>query len=81
MRLVPLHDWIAGLAALMLLAAGIALAILGREIPPFLQSGFALALGYVFRGGIQAANEARHRKESANDPSAGPTRPNPAGPQ
>ena len=62
MQYVAFHDLLAGLAALVLLTAVIALAVIGREIPPLLEGGFGVAIGYVFRGGVQVTNELRHRK-------------------
>lgn len=66
MQYVAFHDLVAGLAALVLLFAVITLAIIGREIPPLLEGGFGVAIGYVFRGGVQMTNELRHRNNKPN---------------
>jgi hypothetical protein len=44
------HDFIAGTAALMLLAAIIGLACIGRSVPPELSGVAGIAGGWVFRG-------------------------------
>jgi len=64
MKLIPLHDLIAGLVTVGLLVGIILLAVLGQECPDILQSGFTLALGWIFRSGVQLQNELRHQKRS-----------------
>lgn len=67
-RWVPFHDLVAGVATLGLLAGILVLAIMQIPIPGFLSGVFGLAMGWAFRGGVQAANELRHRKETNNGP-------------
>jgi hypothetical protein len=65
MKLIPFYDLVAGLASLMLIAAVITLAILGRGCPEELRSAVTLALGWIFRSGVQLQNELRHQERSA----------------
>lgn len=58
---VTFHDVIAGLFAVGLLVALVLLTVLNRAIPDFLTGAFGVAVGYVFRGGVQVANDMRHR--------------------
>jgi hypothetical protein len=64
MNLIPLKDYIAAVVTVGLLVGIILLAVLGQECPDILQSGFTLALGWIFRGGAQLQNELRHQNRS-----------------
>jgi hypothetical protein len=64
MNLIPLKDYIAGLVTVVLLVGIILLAVLGQQCPDILQTGFTLALGWIFRSGAQFANELQHQKGS-----------------
>lgn len=64
MRGIPFHDLVAGLAALMLVAGILALVFVGRPVPDFLSHAFTMALAWAARGGVQAANDLRHRNRS-----------------
>lgn len=61
------HDVIAGVMCLGLLVGILALAVLGRECPAHLENGFLLALGWVFRSGVQLQNELRHRERKGDN--------------
>lgn len=67
MEAVKLHDILGGLVALALVAGVVLLAILGRECPEQLWSGFMLAMGWLFRSGVQLQNDLRHRGRSNDD--------------
>lgn len=76
MKYLPLHDLLGGLAALGLTVGVILLAALGRECPEQLWSGFLLAMGWLFRSGVQLQNELRHRggkvdNDGSNDSGGG----------
>jgi hypothetical protein len=64
MSVVPFRDLVAAVVTLGLLAAIVALPIIGREPSPYLVNCFTLAVGWTFRAGAQAANELTHRKRS-----------------
>jgi len=65
-RWVPFHDLVAGVATLGLLAGVLLLTVLGIAVPSFLSAAFGIAIGWVFRGGVQLQNELRHRNRSNN---------------
>lgn len=65
-RWVPFHDLVAGIATLILLAGVLVLVILQITVPGFVSAAFGVAMGWAFRGGVQAANELRHRNRSNN---------------
>jgi len=61
MQGVKLHDVVAGLVALGMLGGIILLAVLQLQCPDELRNGFMLALGWLFRSGVQLQNDLRHR--------------------
>jgi len=63
-RWVPFHDLVAGVVTIGLLAGVLLLIVQGIAVPSFLSAAFGIAIGWVFRGGVQLQNELRHRKES-----------------
>lgn len=67
MQGVKLHDLLGGVVALALVAGVVLLAILGRECPEQLWSGFMLAMGWLFRSGVQLQNDLRHRGRKGNN--------------
>lgn len=66
MKDIALVDIVGGLVALALVVGVILLAVLGQECPGELRSGFMLALGWLFRSGVQVQNDLRHRGRGAN---------------
>lgn len=62
---VPLHDKLVAAVILVLLVGVLALTGLRVPIPEYLVNAFTLALGWLFRGGIQAANEYLHRNQGS----------------
>lgn len=67
MKLIPVHDIVAGVVAIGLLVVIGILAILQRPVPEIISLPFASAVTWALRGGVQAGNELRHRKKEAND--------------
>lgn len=66
MKLIPIHDIIAGVIAVGLLVIIGILVILQQPIPEIVSLPFASFTTWAVRGGVQASNELRHRKENAN---------------
>jgi len=65
-RWVPFHDLVAGIATLCLLVGVLVLVVLEIAVPSFLSAAFGIAIGWVFRGGVQLQNELRHRNKESN---------------
>jgi len=65
-RWVPFHDLVAAIATLGLLAGVLVLIVLGIAVPSFLSAAFGVAMGWVFRGGVQLQNELRHQNKESN---------------
>ena len=61
---VPLHDKFAGVAVILLLVGVLVLAGLGRPTPDYITHAFTVAIGYLFRGGVAAANDYYHRRRA-----------------
>ena len=57
-------DILAGLMALILLSAIIGLVFLEREIPEVLTGAFGVAVGFVFRTGVERANGVIERRRN-----------------
>jgi len=66
MKLPPFYDILGAVVTLLLLVAVIAYPLVGQAIPEEIRTAFAVAMGWVFRGVTQVANEFTHRKEAAN---------------
>lgn len=79
-RWVPFHDLVAGIATLGLLAGVLVLVVLEIAVPSFLSAAFGIAIGWVFRGGVQLSNELRHRNRSNNGNGPSPTGDGPPAP-
>ena len=75
MKPPPFYDGLGGLVALVLLSAVIIYPLCGHEIPQLLESTFAAAIGWVFRGGVGVANDFIHQKRSTPNGSPGSTGP------
>ena len=67
MKPPPFYDIVGAVVTLLLLFAVIAYPLCGNAIPDEIRTAFAVAMGWVFRGATQVANELAHRKEKAND--------------
>jgi hypothetical protein len=66
MKLPPFYDLVGAAVTLLLLLAVIAYPLAGHAIPEEIRTAFAVAMGWVFRGAAQVANEFAHRKEGGN---------------
>jgi hypothetical protein len=66
MKSPPFYDVLGAVVALLLLLAVIAYPLAGHAIPEEIRTVFTVAMGWVFRGAAQVANEFAHRKEAAN---------------
>lgn len=66
MKLPPFYDVVGAVVTLLLLAAVIAYPLLGHDIPQAILTPFSVAMGWIFRGATQAANDYSHRKKEAN---------------
>ena len=62
-RWVPFHDLIAGIVTIGLLAGVVVFTLAGIAVPAFYSTAFGLAMGWVFRGGVQLGNELSHRNK------------------
>lgn len=70
---IPMKDW-AGVAVALLLVVGIVgCNLLGRPVSAELHDGFVLCLGWIFRSGVQVANDTWHRVRSNGNDNVGPT--------
>lgn len=69
MKVPPFYDIIGAVVTLILLCAAIAYPLSGTAIPDEIRTAFAVAMGWVFRGATQIANDYSHRKKGANEPS------------
>jgi hypothetical protein len=66
MKPPPFYDIVGAVVTLLLLFAVIAYPLCGKAIPQEILVPFSTAMGWVFRGAAQVANELSHRKEKAN---------------
>lgn len=66
MKLPPFYDIMGAAVTLLLLFAIIAYPLAGQAIPDEIRTAFTVAMGWVFRGAAQVANEFAHRKEGGN---------------
>lgn len=73
MKLPPFYDAVAALVTLILLLAVIVYPICGKEVPEVILLPFTTAIGWVFRGGVGAANDWWHQKRSTPNGPASPT--------
>lgn len=67
-KYVSYHDLLAGVVAVILLLAVLALVFLERPVPDFLSGAFVAVIGYAVRGGVQVANDASHRRKNNGQP-------------
>jgi hypothetical protein len=65
MKLPPFYDLVAALVTCILLIGVICYPLLGHAIPQEILTPFAVAMGWVFRGGVGVANDYYHQKRSA----------------
>jgi hypothetical protein len=73
MKLPPFYDVVAALVTCILLTGVIIYPLCGQVIPEEIRTAFAVAMGWVFRGGVGAANDFIHRERSAPNGPASPT--------
>lgn len=66
MKIPPFYDLIGAVVTLVLLIAVIAYPLAGQAIPEELRTAFTVAIGWIFRGAAQAANDVYHQRRSAN---------------
>lgn len=66
MKVPPFYDVIGAVVTLLLLVAVIAYPLFGRDVPQAILTPFSVAMGWVFRGAAQVANDYSHRKKEAN---------------
>jgi len=77
MKLPPFYDAVAALFGLILLGAVIMYPLMGHEVPQLVESAFTLALGWVFRGGVGAANDWWHTRNGGQNGQPSPVGPAP----
>jgi len=73
MTTIPAKDWVGAAVALLLVLGIVACNVLGRPVTEELHDGFVLSLGWIFRGGVQLANDAWHRRKVNGNGEPGPT--------
>jgi len=81
MKLPPFYDVVAALVTCILLIGVLIYPLCGQGVPEEIRTAFAVAMGWVFRGGVGVANDFIHQKRSTPNGSPSPTGPAPTGSQ
>jgi hypothetical protein len=81
MKPPPFYDVVAALVTCILVIGVFIYPLCGQAIPEEIRTAFAVAMGWVFRGGVGAANDFIHRERSTPNGPARPTGPASPGPQ